>query len=65
MHIALYRQFIVEVIKMNKLGIYALKFASAFAAVAVSLNVMAINPICHFIFHDAKVPEELYKLKDK
>ncbi len=50
---------------MNKLGIYALKFASAFAAVAVSLNVMAINPICHFIFHDAKIPEELYKLRNK
>ena len=50
---------------MERLRKVLIKYGGSLAAFALTLNVVAFNPICHFIFHEPEVPDELsaYKFK--
>ena len=48
---------------MEKFRKILIKYGGAMAAFALTVNVVAFNPICHFFFHEPEVPEELSAYK--
>lgn len=50
---------------MKKIKELIIKYGSSLAAFAFVVNVMAINPNCHFLFHEPEAPKELNEFRDR
>lgn len=40
-----------------------IKFGTSLAAFAFMFNVVALNPYCHFFFHEPELPDQLRTMR--